>query len=62
MPTKPKKPEPFDPDRAFAIFNDGHSINAAVARATRAAAESHKPPRCPTCGTPQPPSTVHPPT
>ncbi|MBX3362459.1 MAG: hypothetical protein KF912_03760 [Phycisphaeraceae bacterium] len=60
MSPNPKKPKPFDADRAMAIFNDGHSIQAAVARATRAASESHTPRPCPTCGTVQPSGANHP--
>lgn len=61
MSPKPKKPKPFDADRAMAIFNDGHSIDAAVKRAVRQAVESHTPRPCPTCGTLQPPNPVRPP-
>lgn len=58
MATKPKKPKPFDPDRASAMLRDGHAIDAAAKRAVRKAVESHTPPqtpphtprRCPSCG------------
>jgi hypothetical protein len=40
----------------MAIFNDGHAIDAAVARATRAASESHAPRPCPNCGHIPPPN------
>ncbi len=57
----PRRMPKLTNDDRMAIFSDGRAIDIAAARATRAAAESHKPKRCPTCGTPEPPHTVHPP-
>lgn len=61
MSPNPKKPKPHDSVDIMRIFRDRRAIEAAVARATRAASESHTPRRCPTCGTVQPTRVVLPP-
>lgn len=61
MSPKPKKPKPRESVDIMAVFRDRRAIEAAVARATRAASESHTPRRCPTCGTVQLTHVVVPP-